>query len=117
MVAFQPIMVMKCATAHDLGVIYEIISVLAVVPSLLVACLSKRMMDRRIFLTGMVLKAVGIPLFLPIFLPEDRGRVTVYPRRTGAVSQFILAIKGLLFERLHMSRAGTLCSVHRVHHF
>lgn len=86
MVSFQPIMLMLGATGHDLGIIYEIISVLAIVPPLLVAYLSKRLMDRQILLIGLVLKVVGILLFLPILPGPVRGWCVV----TG----FILVIKG-----------------------
>lgn len=109
MVAFQPIMVMNGATGHDLGVIYELISVLAIVPPLLVAYLSKRLMDRTILLIGLVLKALGILLFLPIFGPV---------RTWCVVLGFILVIKGVFIRAFRSSSPATERVVHfaAVHH-
>jgi MFS family permease len=88
MVSFQPIMVMKGATGHDLGLIYELISVLAIVPPLLVAFLSKRLQDRQILLIGLVVKIVGISMFLPLFGPVPAWSVVV---------GYVLIIKASIF--------------------
>jgi uncharacterized membrane protein YgcG len=90
MVSFQPILVERYgATGRDLGLIYEVISVTAIVPPLLVAYLSKRLMDRQILLLGLVAKIAGISLFLPL-LP---GPV----RAWSVVAGYVLLIKASIF--------------------
>jgi MFS family permease len=88
-VAWQPIMVnVYGADGQKLGVIFEIISICAVVPPLLVAYLSRHMQDRHILLIGICSKLIGIAFFLPIF-----GRV----REWQVVCGFIVIIKASIF--------------------
>lgn len=89
MVSFQPIMLARGTTGQELGLIYEVISVTAIVPPLLVAYLSKRLMDRQILLIGLVVKILGITLFLPVFGdPVPRWSI---------VAGFVLLIKASVF--------------------
>lgn len=87
-------MVMKGATGHSLGIIYEIISVLAIFPPILVAYLSKRLKDRQILLIGLIAKICGVLLFMPLFSGETIDeRVPSWAVVTG----FILLIKASIF--------------------
>jgi hypothetical protein len=88
-VSWQPIMVNSFgATGQTLGVIYEIISVVAVIPPLLVAYLSRHIQDRHILLIGIVAKLVGVACFLPLFGPVREWQV---------VLGFIIIIKASIF--------------------
>jgi MFS family permease len=88
-VSWQPIMVNVFeADGQKLGIIFEIISVFAVIPPLLVAYLSRHLQDRHILLIGIIAKMVGIMCFLPIF-----GRV----REWQVVAGFIIIIKASIF--------------------
>jgi hypothetical protein len=90
MINFQPIMVyFYHADGQTLGICFMIISVLAIVPPLLVAYLSKYLKDRHIMLIGMFAKLVGITFFLPIF-----GRPVA---RWQVVAGFVLCIKASVF--------------------
>lgn len=89
MVLFQPVMVnIFHATGKTLGYVFEIISVFAIIPPILVAYLSKRLKDRQILLIGMISKLVGISLFLPLFGPVREWQVVV---------GYILIIKASIF--------------------
>jgi hypothetical protein len=88
-VSWMPIMVNVFeAGGQKLGIIFEIISVFAVIPPLLVAYLSRRMQDRHILLIGIIAKLVGIMCFLPIF-----GRV----REWQVFAGYIIIIKASIF--------------------
>ena len=89
MTAFQPVLVnVFGVTDAKLGIIFEMIAVLAVIPPLLVALLSKYLMDRHIMVIGLCSKLIGMMLFLPIM-----GQV----REWQVIVGFILIIKASIF--------------------
>lgn len=89
MTAFQPILVNVFHTSDaKLGAIFELIAIFAIVPPLLVALLSKYLMDRQILIIGLVVKLLGMSLFLPLF-----GAVQEWQVITG----FLLIIKASIF--------------------
>lgn len=89
MTAFQPVLVNVFeVTDAKLGLIFELIAILAVIPPLLVALLSKYLMDRQIMVIGLFSKLIGMMLFLPIM-----GQVREWQEIVG----FILIIKASIF--------------------
>lgn len=89
MTSFQPILVNVFHTSDSkLGVIFMVVAVFAVLPPLLVALLSRYLMDRQILLIGLTSKLIGMMLYLPIF-----GAV----REWQVIAGFILIIKASIF--------------------
>lgn len=89
MTAFQPVLVNVFHTSDaKLGLIFELIAVLAIIPPLLVALLSRYLMDRDILVIGLFSKLIGMSLFLPIFGPVQEWQVIV---------GFMLIIKASIF--------------------
>jgi len=65
---FQPILVIKFhASGQKLGFMYEIVSLISVIPPLILAYISRFLKDREIILLGLVLKVVGMLFFMPVF--------------------------------------------------
>lgn len=89
MTAFQPVLVNVFNTSDaKLGLIFELIAVLAILPPLLVALLSRWLMDRQIVIIGLMSKLIGMVLFLPLF-----GEV----REWQVIVGFMLIIKASIF--------------------
>lgn len=89
MTAFQPVLINVFNTSDaKLGVIFEMIAVFAVLPPLLVALLSRHLMDRHILLIGLTSKIFGMLLFLPLFGPVREWQVIV---------GFLLIVKASIF--------------------
>lgn len=89
MTAFQPILVNSFRMSDaQLGYIFELIAVFALLPPLLVAVLSRHLMDRQILCIGLSIKLVGMVLFLPLF-----GAV----REWQVILGFLLIIKASIF--------------------
>lgn len=89
MTSFQPILVNVFHTSDSkLGVIFMVVAVFAVLPPLLVALLSRYLMDRQILLIGLLSKLIGMALFLPVFGPVREWQV---------IAGFILIIKASIF--------------------
>lgn len=89
LVSFQPILVnVFRASDAKLGIVYEVVAFLAVIPPLLVAYLSRILMDRNIMVLGLGIKLVGMALFLPLL-----GRVHEWQVVLG----FLLIIKASIF--------------------
>lgn len=89
MTAFQPLLVNVFNTSDaKLGLIFELIALFAIIPPLLVAALSRRLMDRQILVIGLSIKLVGMLLFLPLF-----GAV----REWQVIAGFLLIIKASIF--------------------
>lgn len=87
--SLQPVLVnVFHVTDSKLGVIYEVIAILAIVPPLLVAVLSRYLEDRQIMLIGLLCKIFGMILFLPLFGPIREWQVVV---------GFVLVIKASIF--------------------
>lgn len=90
MVNFQPLLVNRFnASGQELGVIFFIISLLALIPPLLVAYLSRFLQDRHIIVIGLLAKMIGIALFLPLFDHEVH--------EWQVICGFILIIKASIF--------------------
>lgn len=65
---FQPILVIHFrASGKQLGVFYEVVQLISVIPPLILAYISRFLKDREIILLGLVLKATGMLFFLPVF--------------------------------------------------
>lgn len=89
MTAFQPVLVNVFHTSDaKLGLIFMVIAIFAVIPPLLVAVLSRRLMDRQILVVGLVAKLVGMALFLPLWGPVMEVQVII---------GFLLIIKASIF--------------------
>lgn len=89
MTAFQPVLVNVFNTSDaKLGLIFEAIAFFAIIPPLLVAVLSKVLMDRQILLIGLASKLVGMALFLPLFGPVREWQV---------ITGFMLIVKASIF--------------------
>eukprot|EP00177_Eucheuma_denticulatum_P001658 GFKZ01002985.1.p1 GENE.GFKZ01002985.1~~GFKZ01002985.1.p1 ORF type:complete len:589 (-),score=63.27 GFKZ01002985.1:540-2210(-) len=89
MTAFQPVLVNEFHTSDaKLGLIFEVIAMFAIIPPLLVAVLSRRLMDREILLIGLCSKLVGMVLYLPVFGPVREWQVIV---------GFMLIVKASIF--------------------
>ncbi|PXF41815.1 hypothetical protein BWQ96_08463 [Gracilariopsis chorda] len=89
MTAFQPILVNEFGVSDaKLGLIFEVIAMFAIVPPLLVALLSKYLMDRQIMVIGLFAKVLGMALFLPLFGPVREWQVII---------GFMLIIKASVF--------------------
>lgn len=89
MTAFQPVLVNKFLMSDaQLGYIFELIAVFALLPPLLVAVLSRYLKDRQILFIGLSIKLVGMALFLPLF-----GAVCEWQVILG----FLLIIKASIF--------------------
>lgn len=89
MTAFQPVLVNEFDTSDaKLGAIYEAIAIFAVIPPLVVALLSRYLMDRHILVIGLMIKLIGMVLFLPLFGPV---------RETQVIIGFLLIIKASIF--------------------
>lgn len=87
--AFQPVLVnLFQASDAKMGAIFELIAALAVIPPVMIAVLSRYLMDREIMMIGLLIKIVGMALFLPLF-----GQVREWQVITG----FMLVIKASLF--------------------
>lgn len=89
MTAFQPVLVNVFHTSDaKLGLVFELIAIFAIVPPLLVAILSRYLMDRQIMVIGLCSKIIGMCLFLPIF-----GEV----REWQVIAGFMLIVKASIF--------------------
>lgn len=89
MTAFQPLLVNSFHVSDaKLGVIFETVAVFAILPPLLVALLSRYLLDRQIMLIGLTSKLVGMALFLPLFGPVREWQV---------IAGFVLIIKASIF--------------------
>lgn len=89
MTAFQPILVNEFGVSDaKLGLIFEIIAMFAILPPLLVAFMSRYLMDRQIMVLGLSAKLVGMALFLPLFGPVREWQVVI---------GFMLIIKASIF--------------------
>lgn len=89
MLAFQPVLVNEFHMPDSmLGIIYEVIAVFAVIPPLAVAILSRKLMDRHILVIGLIIKVIGMALFLPIFGPVKEWQIIV---------GYLLIIKASIF--------------------
>lgn len=89
MTAFQPILVNVFHVSDaNLGLIFLIIAVFAVIPPLLVAVLSRILMDRQILMVGLLAKLIGMSLFLPLWGPTTEIQVII---------GFLLVIKASIF--------------------
>ncbi|KAI0566451.1 Major Facilitator [Gracilaria domingensis] len=89
MTAFQPVLVnVFRVTDAKLGFVFELIAVFAIVPPLLVAFLSRHLMDRQIMVIGLGSKLIGMLLFMPLFGPVREWQVII---------GFMLIIKASIF--------------------
>mmetsp|Transcript_3766 Transcript_3766/g.11227 ORF Transcript_3766/g.11227 Transcript_3766/m.11227 type:complete len:559 (-) Transcript_3766:1753-3429(-) len=86
-VGFQPILVdIFHFTDSQIGIVFEIIGILAVIPPILVAILSEFLQDRHIMLFGIVLKLIGMALYS---FPAAGGN----PPSWRVILGFILIVK------------------------
>lgn len=89
MTAFQPVLVNVFHVSDaNLGLIFMVIALFAVVPPLLVAVLSRQLMDRQILIIGLSAKLIGMALFLPLWGFTSEVQVII---------GFLLIIKASIF--------------------
>ncbi|CAN8062662.1 unnamed protein product [Agarophyton chilense] len=89
MTALQPVLVNEFRVSDaKLGYVFELIAAFAIIPPLLVAFLSRYLMDREIMVIGLGSKLVGMFLFLPLFGPVREWQVII---------GFMLIIKASIF--------------------
>jgi len=96
MVAFQPILIgVFNSTGKQIGVIYTCVLICGLIPPVLVAFLSKYLQDRQIMLAGLLIKLVGIILYLPIssYTFGIDAKIT----ELRVIVGFILVCKGSMF--------------------
>lgn len=89
-VGFQPILINNFQIdGRQLGYAYEIIGLLAVIPPIILAYISHFLKDRQIMLIALIIKFVGVLLFMPIF---GRHMYSWQP-----ILGFLLIIKASMF--------------------
>lgn len=89
MTAFQPVLVNVFHMSDaNFGLIYMVIAIFAVIPPLLVAVLSRYLMDRQILIIGLLAKLIGMALYLPLWGHTSEAQVII---------GFLLIIKASIF--------------------
>jgi len=113
MVAFQPLMIARFhVSGKVMGWIFEIISVTALIPPLLVAYLSQRLKDRQIMVIGLTAKLCAILMYLPIFGPVQPWQIVVgYILMIKASIFFFTSVMSLFTKLLGDMSSGTLVGV------
>jgi len=112
-IGFQPILINYYnATGRDIGIIYSAILVFGLIPPLAVAFLSKYLQDRQIVLIGLIIKLIGVSLFLPIFGKIHEWQVVVgYMLVFKATIFFWTASMSLFTKLLGPMSNGTLLGI------
>ena len=88
-VAFQPIMVdIFRSTDGEMALMFGVIAALSIIPPFLITMWARYTQDRNILLTGLLVKVIGMVLYLPIF---------GYPNRTQILIGYVLILKASVF--------------------
>lgn len=91
--AFEPAMVnVFHATDTQMGLLIDLTAILALIPPLLVSFLSRHLKDRALLLIGLLLKLLGMLLYLPLPFSSTTGM-----RQWQIVVGYLLIIKASIF--------------------
>ena len=94
-VAFQTILVdVFFVSDAELGKIHIIVGMIAICFPILVAMLSRFVKDRDIIMVGLVLKVIGMALYLPIFGTVQKWQVVI---------GYILIVKAMIYQTALLS--------------